>query len=91
MSDTTNTPEIPATENTTPSEVPQKTLRIKKPLVIPTKVQKKIESLQSKIEKLAADNKNLKTQLCEVKTSHTRIRRIPKVKSANGSESETQT
>ena len=76
-----NTPqEIPATADaiTSPPDAPQKAPRVKKPVVLPAKIQKKLDSLNSKIEKLSTDNKSLKSQLAHAKTSHTRIRRIPK-------------
>ena len=86
MSDANTSPETPAPEfidanvpNDSPPDAPKKAPRAKKPLIIPSKVQKKLETLQSKIEKLSSDNKTLKSQLAHAKTSHTRIRRIPKV------------
>jgi chaperonin cofactor prefoldin len=39
---------------------------------------KKIETVESKNARLAADNKKLKAQLAEVRSAHSRIRRIPK-------------
>lgn len=84
MSDVPNTPnaaiatEVTGETNASHPEAPKKAPRAKKPLIVPAKIQKKLESLQSKIEKLSTDNKTLKSQLSHLKTSNTRIRRIPK-------------
>lgn len=50
----------------------------KRPVFVPPKVQKQLDALKSKQDKLVADNKALKKQLAELKSSHSRIRRIPK-------------
>ena len=42
------------------------------------KVQKHVDSLHAKIQRLADENASLKTQLHEAKASNSRIRRIPK-------------
>jgi prefoldin subunit 5 len=46
------------------------------------KVQKTIDSLKTKHDKLLADNKALKQQLLALKSQHSRIRRIPKAEPA---------
>jgi len=51
----------------------------RKVVVLPAKIQKQLESLKAKNEKLAVSNKALKSQLQDLKSSHSRIRRIPKV------------
>jgi len=43
------------------------------------KIQKQIDTLKAKNEKLIADTKELKQQVAALKSSHSRIRRIPKV------------
>lgn len=45
---------------------------------IASKVQKHVDALQAKIQKLAEDNAALKAQLHEARASSSRIRRIPK-------------
>ncbi len=47
---------------------------------VATKVQKHVDSLNAKIDKLTAENAALKAQLHEAKASNSRIRRIPKRK-----------
>lgn len=47
---------------------------------VATKVQKHVDGLNAKIEKLAAENAALKAQLHAAKASNSRIRRIPKRK-----------
>lgn len=47
---------------------------------IVSKVQKHLDQLKAKNTKLAEDNAKLKTQLTEARSSHSRIRRIPKKK-----------
>lgn len=47
---------------------------------VATKVQKHVDSLNSKIDKLVAENAALKAQLHQAKASNSRIRRIPKRK-----------
>jgi cell division septum initiation protein DivIVA len=44
------------------------------------KVQKHLDQLKAKNTKLAEDNAKLKAQLAEARSSHSRIRRIPKKK-----------
>ena len=88
MSDTTANHEQQtiATENEvipSPPDAPKKASRPKKPLIVPTKVQKKLDTLQAKIDKLSADNKALKDHISHLKTSNTRIRRIPKVEQSS--------
>jgi len=43
-----------------------------------SKVQKYVDSLQAKIQRLTEENASLKAQLHEAKASNSRIRRIPK-------------
>lgn len=50
----------------------------KVPETLATKVQKHMDVLHAKIQKLSDDNATLKAQLHEAKTSNSRIRRIPK-------------
>jgi cell division septum initiation protein DivIVA len=47
---------------------------------IVSKVQKHLDQLKAKNTKLAEDNAKLKAQLSEARSSHSRIRRIPKKK-----------
>ncbi len=51
---------------------------------IVTKVQKHLDQLKAKNQKLADDNAKLKQQLAEARSSHSRIRRIPKRKGGEG-------
>jgi hypothetical protein len=46
--------------------------------VLASKVQKHVDSLHAKIEKLTAENAALKGQLHEARAAGSRIRRIPK-------------
>lgn len=50
------------------------------------KVQKHVDSLHAKIQKLTEDNAALKAQLHEAKASNSRIRRIPKKPAAAAAE-----
>lgn len=50
----------------------------KAPETIATKVQKHVDSLHVKIQKLTEENAALKAQLHELRASNSRIRRIPK-------------
>lgn len=50
----------------------------KTPETLATKVQKHVDSLHAKIQKLTEDNAALKAQLAEARSSNSRIRRIPK-------------
>lgn len=50
---------------------------------IVSKVQKHLDQLKAKNLKLVEDNQKLKQQLSEAKSSHSRIRRIPKKKAAD--------
>ncbi len=52
---------------------------------IVTKVQKHLDQLKAKNQKLAEDNAKLKQQLSEARSAHSRIRRIPKTKPAEAS------
>lgn len=47
---------------------------------VAAKVQKHVDGLNAKIEKLTSENAALKTQLHAAKASNSRIRRIPKKK-----------
>ena len=47
---------------------------------IVSKVQKHLDQLKAKNQKLTEDNAKLKQQLAEARSSHSRIRRIPKRK-----------
>ena len=47
---------------------------------IVSKVQKHLDQLKAKNTKLGEDNAKLKAQLAEARSSHSRIRRIPKKK-----------
>ncbi len=49
---------------------------------IVTKVQKHLDQLKAKNQKLADENAKLKQQLTDARSSHSRIRRIPKRKDA---------
>jgi hypothetical protein len=71
--------EFPVTEVAVDADIPKpKKARVAKPIVIPAKIQKKIESLDAKLLKVVADNKALKQQLSEIKSANSRVRRIPK-------------
>lgn len=50
----------------------------KGPEALASKVQKHVDSLYAKIQKLTDENASLKAQLHEAKASNSRIRRIPK-------------
>lgn len=50
------------------------------------KVQKHVDSLQAKIQKLAEENAALKAAVHEAKASNSRIRRIPKKAAAAAAE-----
>lgn len=54
----------------------------KRTIFVHPKIQKQIDALKAKNEKLAADAKGLKQQIAELKSSHSRIRRIPKPSAA---------
>lgn len=58
----------------------------KTPETLASKVQKHVDSLQAKIQKLAEDNAALKAQLAEAKSSNSRIRRIPKKPAAEAAQ-----
>jgi hypothetical protein len=45
---------------------------------LPVKIQKRIDSLNAKVEKLTKENKVLKEERKKVKSASTRIHRIPK-------------
>lgn len=45
---------------------------------IATRVQKHVDGLQARIQKLSDENATLKAQLHELRASNSRIRRIPK-------------
>lgn len=55
----------------------------KRAVFIHPKTQKQLDALKAKQEKLTNDNKALKQQLADLKSSHSRIRRIPKVPSTD--------
>lgn len=50
----------------------------KTPESIANRVQKHVDALQARIERLDGENATLKAQLRELKASNSRIRRIPK-------------
>lgn len=50
------------------------------------KVQKHVDGLQAKIQKLSEENSGLKAALHEARSSNSRIRRIPKKPSAAAAE-----
>lgn len=70
----TETPIQPETAEEIAPSAPKK----RRAIVVPPKAQKRLEVLQSKVEKLSNDNKALKKQLADIKSAHSRIRRIPK-------------
>lgn len=77
MSSETQTPvTVPNTEEIV--DVCPAPKRPKKQPIFHPKVQKQLDSLRAKNDKLSEDNKALKQALSDFKTSHTRIRRIPK-------------
>jgi len=81
MSDTANTPpQTPVTPtgeaHGTPGHIDVKPIP-----KIQQKAHKRIEVLQGKVEKLLNDNKQLKQQLAFLKSSHSRIKRIPRATS----------
>ena len=51
----------------------------KRTVFVHPKTQKQLDALKTKQDKLIADNKALKQQMTDLKASHSRIRRIPKV------------
>lgn len=59
----------------TPGQEPKK----KRTVFVHPKTQKQLDALKAKQDKLVNDNKALKQQLSDIKASHSRIRRIPKV------------
>lgn len=77
-SETFETPESPVA-NIDSSEYPPPAPKKKRVVYVPPKVQKTIDAMKTKHEKLLADNKALKLQLTALKSQHSRIRRIPKV------------
>jgi hypothetical protein len=50
----------------------------KKLVYVHPKTQKQLDALKTKNEKLIADTKTLKKQISDLKSIHSRIRRIPK-------------
>lgn len=73
-----NTIPAAATEQA-PAEVPAKKKRSPPaPKEVHPKVQKVIDSLKAKNDKLAEENKKLKATIHEHKAANSRIRRIPK-------------
>lgn len=56
----------------------QENIKKRRVAPLPPKAQKKIDALEAKIEKLLNDNRGLKKQLQEIKSAHSRIRRIPR-------------
>ena len=69
------TPIAPIAENVENPPVAPKKKRV---VPMHPKVQKTIDSLKAKHDKLLNDNKALKKQLQALKSQHSRIRRIPK-------------
>jgi len=63
---------------TAPPPAPVKRKRASAP--IPTKVQKRLDSLLAKVEKLTKENKVLKEERKTVRAANSRIHRIPKSK-----------
>lgn len=64
-----------ATADATPAAAPKP----RKPQApLPAKVQKRLDVLEARNTKLSEDNKRLKQTMAELKSSNSRIRRIPK-------------
>jgi septal ring factor EnvC (AmiA/AmiB activator) len=70
--DTTDTASVGSTPAAT------QTKRAKKQVLLHPRTQKRIDALNTKIDKQANQIKALQKQLSDFKTSHSRIRRIPK-------------
>ena len=71
-----STPEIPVEIPVESTEQPAK--KKQRTIFVHPKIQKQIDGLKTKNEKLIADSKELKKQIVAMKSSHSRIRRIPK-------------
>jgi hypothetical protein len=71
------------TEQQQPAVVEKKKRAPSAPKELHPKVQKAIDTLKAKNEKLAQDNKRLKGELQQQKSANSRIRRIPKIPNAN--------
>lgn len=82
-SETPETP-VPVTAETVETSIgsPPPAPKKKRLVHVPPKVQKTIDALKTKHDKLLADNKALKQQLQSLKSQHSRIRRIPKGETA---------
>jgi hypothetical protein len=76
------TPVAPFAENIETNDSPPPAPKKKRVVPVHPKVQKTIDSLKTKHDKLLADNKALKQQLLALKSQHSRIRRIPKAEPA---------
>lgn len=77
------TPETPITHFAEDIDGPPPAPKKKRIINVPPKVQKTIDALKAKHDKLLADNKALKQQLQALKSQHSRIRRIPKADPAD--------
>jgi hypothetical protein len=70
--------EIPAPPAETVGDTTQPAKKPKRAIFVHPKIQKQIDALKAKNDKLVADAKGLKKHIAELKSSHSRIRRIPK-------------
>jgi len=70
----TDTTPIATADVETPVDAPKR----KKTAAIPVKITRKLESLEAKNTKLVDEVKKLKLANAQLKSSHSRIRRIPK-------------
>lgn len=61
----------------------QKKVRVPKALIVPAKIQKKLDTLEVKLSNTIEANKALKKQIAEMKSANSRVRRIPKVPAAD--------
>lgn len=73
--------ETPTAAETVETHIDETQPLKKKPRVVfvHPKTQKQLDALKAKNEKLINDAKELKQQVAALKSSHSRIRRIPKV------------
>ena len=71
----TSIPTLPAEATIEITEPAKKKAKV---IYVHPKTQKQLDTLKAKNEKLVADTKGLKKQLSDLKSSYSRIRRIPK-------------
>lgn len=72
------TPEVAPNTTAPETSVDKSKTSVKKTVVVPAKIAKKLETLEAKYNKALEDKKKLKDELSTLKSANSRIRRIPK-------------